>query len=355
MTINERSKFWLVVCLILVAGFLGGVLGNWIFIYMLDKYYGIAAGNYAAAPTSTNIVVRQPSRSVPATGVDAAAIVERSLTGIFPRSAAPSFLPSTRLGQGIIITSDGWLVTVANLTADKAGSWSAYTVIASGKTYDIDRVVADPVSQLTFIRLKQANSLPVRDFVSSHELSFFQPVYGLEWQGVFEAGWLGHTPMGMRSSDTSNAELSVSGLSGRNVVLFDQSGRIAGLTKGRSAIAMDTVRALIDKLLTDSRLERARLGVNYVLLSAANGASQEGALLSKTESEPAVIADSPAERAGLRAGDIITSLDGVQIGSEADLAALVAEYKPGDTIMIGYSRGTEKKQASIKLDPFSEK
>ncbi len=355
MKISERSKFWLVTSLIIIAGFLGGILGNWIFIYMLDKYYGIAAGNYAAAPTSSNIVIRQSSRPATSSGIEAAAAVEKSLVGIFKHSASPTYLPSTKVAQGIVITSDGWVVTSSAIPADKNGTWADYVVIAGGHSYSIDRVVIDVPSQLSFIHLKKANSLPVRDFISLSDITPFQTVYGIEWQGSLEAGLLGRYVASIRSSDTAVLELSVTGFSGRNVAVFDQAGRIIALSRGRSIIGIDVVKALTDKLLSDGKIVRPRFGIRYATVSSMAGATQDGALITSSDKTASIIPDSPAAKAGLRDGDIITHIDDIQLGPETDLASLLIEYKPGESVKVNYLRGAEKKETTVKLDALNEK
>jgi len=64
MKIAESYKFWFILIGILFAAFFGGILGNWVFIYLLDKYYGIPGGNYLAAPTSSSVIVRDAKKVI---------------------------------------------------------------------------------------------------------------------------------------------------------------------------------------------------------------------------------------------------------------------------------------------------
>ena len=110
---------------------------------------------------------------------------------------------------------------------------------------------------------------------------------------------------------------------------------------------------VINYLLKNKDLKYAGLGINYVDLSAlTDGGGKDnvkGALIYKTDKEPAVLPASPAALAGLRPGDIITSVDGMELGSGNDLASVIAEHMAGDEIAIEFLRGGEKKSVKVKL------
>ncbi|MBM3134907.1 MAG: PDZ domain-containing protein [Chloroflexi bacterium] len=61
-----------------------------------------------------------------------------------------------------------------------------------------------------------------------------------------------------------------------------------------------------------------------------------GALLSQ------VIADTPADKAGLRAGDIITAVDNTEVNADNDLATLIGRHKPGDVVTLKVTRGLQE-------------
>jgi putative serine protease PepD len=91
--------------------------------------------------------------------------------------------------------------------------------------------------------------------------------------------------------------------------------------------------------------------VNYAELSllAARGADtpNRGALLAATpDGRVSVLRGSPAAAAGLRAGDIITAIDGEQLTAKYMLAEALASYAPGDTVAFTVQRG----QAGASLE-----
>jgi S1-C subfamily serine protease len=84
---------------------------------------------------------------------------------------------------------------------------------------------------------------------------------------------------------------------------------------------------------------RALLGVQT---QAASG-GQSGALIQTVQS------GSPAEQAGLKAGDVITAIDGNAVASPEQLAAQVFAHQPGDQITVTYTRSGSSAQATAKL------
>lgn len=359
MTLSHRARSWSLILIIILASGLGGVFGNWLFIYWMDAYYGLPAGNYGSeqAPIEN---FRPPSAKDFAAANEAvgiAAAAEASLVGLFHRQpAAAVYLPKDKLAHAAALTADGWLLVPSLIPASAAtGSKDLVAIASDRKMYDIDRLVADAPAQVTFVHLAKANNLPVRDFRAASDLSWGQNIFGLEWQGAIERGLISRTAAEVRSSDVPFPDLAVSGLSGRNEFLFDAQGRLAGYARGNSAFAMDTVKALLDKVLSTGTVSRAAFGVNALNLSATANNPQVGIILAARGKEPAVLPNSPAARAGLQAGDIITRFDEQDVSKASDLVQLVAGHKPGDSVAIEYLRRGEARQAVAVLDALVQK
>ena len=68
----------------------------------------------------------------------------------------------------------------------------------------------------------------------------------------------------------------------------------------------------------------------------------------------AVTSDSPAEKAGIQVGDIITAVDGDSVGIENDLRDLILKHKPGDTVKITLLRQDAEKTVKVKLGSKSD-
>jgi len=361
MKFSETSKFWFVLIGIVVAGFLGGILGNWTFIYLLDKYYGIPGGNYLAAPTSSSVIIRDAKKVIVEQDnriAQAVASADRGFVRIFKRSNSGVYQLKDSLATAAVMTSDGWVITPAHLAAGANNSWTDYEAVsADRRRFSIEKVEVDPVSGLSFIRLARAQNLPVSGFISSAQLSVGQTLISVAPDSSIEVGRLSRTISGVRSSEGRPLMLSVTDFSNRSAYFFDAAGQMAGVSGGASILAIDSIQSILENLLTDGQIRRTRLGINYLNLSQALASGNEsGILLTALDKDnPAVMPGTPAERAGLKAGDIITAIDQATLNEFSSFSSLLAEYRPGDTIALTIKRGQEVKTISVQLDTYEHR
>ena len=103
------------------------------------------------------------------------------------------------------------------------------------------------------------------------------------------------------------------------------------------AIPSNTVSSVASQLIATGKAEHAYLGVS-VGNQGANGARINS-----------VRSGTPAQRAGLRSGDVITAVDGEQISSGAELQSAIDGKRPGDTVSITYRRGGKSTTVDVKL------
>jgi putative serine protease PepD len=115
------------------------------------------------------------------------------------------------------------------------------------------------------------------------------------------------------------------------------------------ALAIDNVKPVADQLRANPNksggtssaqptTQRAVLGV-----SLQNDASGSGAVIGQ------IAQGGPAAKAGLRAGDVVTAVDGKDISSSADLVAALQSHKPGDSVSITWSRQGAQHTAKVQL------
>jgi serine protease Do len=131
---------------------------------------------------------------------------------------------------------------------------------------------------------------------------------------------------------------------GINSNIISNSGGSMGIG---FAIPSNMTRRIYDQLVSEGTVTRGWLGVGIQRLDPKLAKSfglegKHGALISETLGE-----ESPAAKAGLKAGDIIVELNGVAVDSNTHLVHLVADIRPGETVLIKYYR--EGKLASTKV------
>jgi membrane-associated protease RseP (regulator of RpoE activity) len=161
---------------------------------------------------------------------------------------------------------------------------------------------------------------------------------------------------GVRSSDSFAGQLVVSALGGpfKNSLIFDLAGNLTALINADSNITPAfTYSSYWQGLINpNASVGRPSLGVNYLDLSVSSPVGlnfSTGALLYPTATQPAVLKNSPAQVAGLVAGDIITWVNNQEVNASNDLADLIANYQPGDKITLTYHRAGADYLVDVKL------
>lgn len=106
---------------------------------------------------------------------------------------------------------------------------------------------------------------------------------------------------------------------------------------------------------THGRIVYPFLGVRYRLITKEFADEQKlgkeyGVLLIGAEGEPAIVAGSPAEKAGLKEGDVIFELNGERIDPDHTLASLLQKYKVEDEVMLKVLREGKELEVKVKLE-----
>ena len=136
--------------------------------------------------------------------------------------------------------------------------------------------------------------------------------------------------------------------------LFEESGRLAGITvPGGRIIVAEQISTVLNKYLKEGVYIPTQLGVRTLdlsrLLPLDKIIPRTGLLLKSVKGRPAVIAGSPASRAGLKDGDIITSFDGKRLDGRVPLALILARYQAGAEIELGILRAGQEEKVKVVL------
>jgi putative serine protease PepD len=258
-------------------------------------------------------------------------------------------------GSGFVYDGDGHIITNDHVVD---GATSVSVRFWNGKTFDAQVVGTDastdlavlkvdaPASQLFPLSLGDSSKLAVGDSV----VAIGSP-FGLE--GTVTSGIVSALHREMTSPNHFAIDNSIQtdaainhGNSGGP--LLNAQGKVVGITSqiesnsgGNEgvgfAIPSNTVSSIAAQLISNGKAEHAFFGV--VLQDSA----QTGAAISQ------VRAGTPAARAALRAGDVVTAAAGTRINSASELRAIINAHRPGDTISVTYMRGGQSHTVSVKL------
>ena len=259
-------------------------------------------------------------------------------------------------GSGFVYDADGHIITnehvVDGTSSVSVRFWNGRTFTASvvGTDASTDLAVLKidaPVSQLFPLSLGDSSTLVVGDQV----VAIGSP-FGLE--GTVTSGIVSALHREMTSPNHFAIDNSIQtdaainhGNSGGP--LLNAQGKVVGVNAqiesnsgGNEgvgfAIPSNTVRSIASQLISSGKAEHAFLGV--VLRDSS---SQTGAAINQ------VRAGTPAARAALRAGDVVTSAAGTKINSASELRAVINAHRPGDNISVTYTRGGQSHTVKVKL------
>jgi len=261
----------------------------------------------------------------------------------------------TAQGSGWVYDSAGHIITNEHVVD---GANSVSVMFWNGKKADARVVGTDPSTDLAVIAVDAPSSLlfPVSVGDSSavqvgDSVVAIGSPFGLEetvTAGIVSALHREMTsPNNFAIDDSIQTDAAINhGNSGGP--LLNAQGKVIGVNaqiasdSGGSdgvgfAIPSDTVRSIAHQLITSGKAEHAYLGVGL------DNTSQNGARVGE------IRGGGPAAAAGLRAGDVITQVNGEKIDSSEELQAAINGQKPGDKVSITYTRNGQSHTVEVTL------
>jgi len=267
------------------------------------------------------------------------------------------------LGSGFIISADGYIVTNNHVIdgADKV-KVNLQSGKSSDKSYDAEVVGTDKETDLALLKIKAGSSLPVLKFGDSDALKVGQWVmaignpFGLDHTvtaGIVSAK--GRTIGAGPYDNFIQTDASINpGNSGGPLINLD--GEVIGINTaiiatGQGigfAIPGKAANQIIEQLKQHKTVKRGWLGVSIQDVDE-NSAKALGLGEGRGALVATASASEPAGKAGVKAGDVITAVDGVHVSSAGDLTRKIGDLLPGTkiTLTVWRSGGEEKIQVML--------
>ena len=269
-------------------------------------------------------------------------------------------------GSGVIISSDGYILTCAHvvsgasqITVTIGDTDYTATVVSEDDTSDVAVLKIDATG-LTPATVGDSDSLSVGDSV----LAVGNPLGelgGTVTSGIVSALNRSVTIQGTSSTNTMSLiqmDASVSpGNSGGG--LFNMNGELIGLVNAKSsssdaeglgfAIPINDAIQVAQDLLENGYVSgRPYMGITYIAVTDAQTAAQLNVNAYGVYVVD-VVQGGPADKAGLKAGDRIVSIDGTEIAQKDDLGTLMQQHTAGDTLSITVARDGQMQTVSLTL------
>src|SRR3989344_1558780 len=265
-------------------------------------------------------------------------------------NAAPFYFNYERVGRGLVLTNDGWALTGAKIIQPE----NFIAVDYEGNIMPLESTAENKAGGY-FVKVRGQNLAAVQ-FADKGDAAVGQLLAVLhddEVRVAYVKNILKTANAGAVQSSEGwyrRIKISPSSLT-RGDIVFNLSGLALGLYA-----ADDLVMPIgyyvqpLANLLNKTERRPTFLGVNYLSLSALVSEQElAGALLAPDAKGVAVVKNSPAAQAGLKAGDIILEIDGVIVDADNDLSELIQSDQPGKEIEVTSLRGKNKEKIKVKL------
>ncbi len=309
----------------------------------------VAAPNVAPVASTTLSVSQIAKTATPA-------VVEVAASQPSSQSPFPGGLQSggTAQGTGFIYDAKGDIVTNDHVVS---GATSVTVKLSDGSAYKATVVGTDPSTDLAVLHITApASKLVPLSLADSSKVGVGDGVvaignpFGLD--GTVTSGIVSALNREIVAPDDTPIEGAIQtdaainhGNSGGP--LLDLNGKVIGVTSqiqsdsgGNDgvgfAVPSNTVQSIASQLIASGKAQHALLGVS--VKTAALGVSVSS-----------VSAGSAADSAGVKAGDVITSVDGTTVTTAEKLRAIIASHKPGDKLRLTLARGGTSKTLDVTL------
>jgi serine protease Do len=275
-------------------------------------------------------------------------------------------VPQTGAGSGIVISPDGYIVTNNHVVE---GAQKVTVTLNDGSVFAATVVGTDAQTDLAVVKI-DASNLAYLHFLSNslEQLGVLDPVVavgnalalpgGPTWTTgvVSNLGRSIQEDNGVVLNDIIQTDAAINpGNSGGP--LLDAAGQMVGINVAIAsnaenigfAISTDTVIPVVESLIAEGKVIRPWLGVSATAVTPTiqqyyHLAVDAGVLIVSVSS------GSPADEAGLRAGDVIVKIDNQDISTATELSTAIASHQIGDQLEIVYYHGNQQQVVTATLE-----
>ena len=274
------------------------------------------------------------------------------------------------IGSGFIVSSDGLIITGKHVVADTNAKYKVLT--NDKKTYNVEKIYRDPLNDLAILKIN-AKNLKALSLGDSKALKLGQLAIAVgtplgEFTNTVTTGIVSGLGRGITAGspfegyvekldNVIQTDAAVNpGNSGGP--LLNSKGQVIGVNVAIAeggqnigfAIPVNVVKDLIDNFQKNgSSFERPYLGIRYKFIDGQTAVLNDlvqGAYIIQ------VIASSPADKAGIRDEDVITTFDGNKVQDDVNdsLIKMTAQKKVGDRVALNVWRSGQSRTVTVTLE-----
>lgn len=331
------------------------------------------ASNYNAEKTAATEVVEKEEEDI-STIIEK---VNKSVVGIsqIKNKGNTIFLEdgsvSLGLGTGFIVTEDGYIVTNQHVSGEKNST--CYVTLEDGRNFNAKVLWSDEDLDLSVIKIN-TTKLDYLELGDSDEIKVAQTVYaignpiGYEFQRTVTSGIISALDRTIKvveddktfyMEDLIQTDATIN-LGNSGGPLINKKGEVLGINSVKIttaegigfAIPINIIKPIVEKFKTDGEFTSATLGVFAYDKNVVPYMNSELGVNMDLESGiyvDTIVKNSPAYKANLKSGDIILSIDGVELNKMSELRRYIYSKNVGDTVNIKYVRSKKQYEVNVTL------
>jgi serine protease Do len=283
-------------------------------------------------------------------------------------------------GTGFIVSEDGLVLTNKHVASDDTAEY--IVVMNDGKEYPAKILAKDPVQDLAIMKIDSVEKFKPLKLGSAEDIQIGQSVIAIgnalgEFQNTVSVGvisGLGRTVIASGGTigtetleDIIQTDAAINkGNSGGP--LLNLKGEVIGINTAVSssgqnisfAISIDKAKKDIEQVKSLGKISYPYMGVRYIVLDkeiakSKNISFEYGALIVKSNAGDAAVApDSPADKAGLKEGDVILEMGGEKITKDNALAKIISKYNPYDSVDLKVLRDGKELTITVVLGEWKQ-
>lgn len=319
--------------------------------------------------TQNQTVVKEENAIISVVDKVSSSVVAIGVTQRVVNPFDPFSVPRTRqstIGTGFIVSDKGMIVTNRHVVADLNTNYSV--VSKDGKKFEVTKIYRDPNLDLALVQISGSDLKPL-ELGDSSKVKVGQIAIAIgnalgRFDNTVTTGVISGLGRAVVAGDPFSGETERldnliqtdaainPGNSGGP--LLNSAGQVIGVnvatTEGAQnigfAIPINSVNALVEEFDRTGMVSRAFLGVRYRWISrdlAILNEIPQGAYIQE------VVAGSPADKAGIAAGDIIVKIDGQAVDSENKISEVIKNKKVGDKITLDIWNDGKTETRSVTL------
>jgi S1-C subfamily serine protease len=314
------------------------------------------------------VTIDEQSATISAAAKVGPAVVQIQTNGTDPTSATAT----SGIGSGVIFDSHGWILTNHHVVAS---STSLTVQLKDGRQFPGTIYGVDTLTDLAVVKI-DATGLPTAPLGDSSTIQVGELAVAIgsplgTYSNSVTAGIVSATGRSI-ATDTGSINNLIQtdaainpGNSGGPLV--DALGDVIGINTAVAtnaqgigfSIPINIAKPIMQQAIAGQPLARPWIGIRYetvdlqlqqqLKLTVAQGALVTGGQDASGATQPAVVAGSPADTAGVKDGDIVTSIEGITIDGEHPLDAVLTQFAPGRTVTLGINRAGKTLELQVTL------